>query len=87
MAKKFKGCRASFKYFSKAEPLNHGTCRKDRVGGTVSGRKLNVLLGKDPDDTNFMDPNNQHHICRHIVGYCAKHILPNDPRLWKANPP
>ena len=52
----------------------------------MSGRKLNVLLGKDPDDTNFMDPGNQHYVCKRIVE-SAKKILPSDPRLRKAIPP
>ena len=85
MPKKFNCCGARFKEFSKAEPLNHGSCRRDRVGGLVSGRKLNVLLGKDPDDTNFMDPDNQHYVCKRIME-SAKKILPADPRLKKPPP-
>ena len=87
MAKRFKGCCASFKNFSKADPLSHVACRRDRAGGLVSGRKLNVVLGKDPDDTKGMDPNTQHYVCSYMQSYCAKHILPNDPRLRKAKPP
>ena len=52
----------------------------------MSGRKLNVLLGKDPDDTNFMDPDNQHYVCNPILE-SARKIQPNDPRLRKAKPP
>ena len=52
----------------------------------MSGRKLNVILRKDPDDSNFMDPSNQHYVCRPILD-AAKKIQPNDPRLRKAKPP
>ena len=56
-------------------------------GGLVSGRKFNVVLGKDPDDTKYMDPNTDQYVCRYMVDYCAKHVLTNDPRMWKAKPP
>ena len=83
MAKNYQVCCDQFRQLKD----NHKARRRDRPGGEVSGRKLNVLLGKDPDDINFMDPNNQHYVCRYMVDYCAKNIVPNDPRLRKAKPP
>ena len=53
-------------------------------GGDVSGRKLNVLLGQDPDDTNFMDPNNHHFF--YSVKKRADEIQPGDSRLRKPKP-
>ena len=87
MSKRFKGCCAPFKIFSKGDPLCHVICKRDRAGGLVSGRKLNVVLGKDPDDTKCMDPNTHHYVCRYMVDYCAKNVGPNDPRMRKAKPP
>ena len=50
------------------------------TGGDVSGRKLNVLLGQDPDAHNFMDPNNQYFVCYWIKKRANK-IQSSDPRL------
>ena len=87
MPKKHQGCCNKFRLFSKGAPLNHTACRKDRPGGEVSGSKLNVLLGQDPDDSNFMDPDNQHFVCARIMSK-ASEIKPSDPRLRrKAKPP
>ena len=52
----------------------------------MSGRQLNVLLGQDPDDTNFMDPDNQHFFC-YTIKNKADEIHGGDARLRKAKPP
>ena len=62
--------------------LSHKTCVGDRAGGEVSGRKLNILLGQDPDDNLFMDPCNQHYVCAYVKKL-AQQILPSDVRLYK----
>ena len=51
----------------------------------MSGRKLNVLLGQDPDDTNFMDPDNQHFVC-YPIKKKADEIKGGDSRLKKKVP-
>ena len=81
MPKKYQACCAQFKQFA----VYHKTCRRDRAGGEVSGRKLNVLLGKDPDDTNFMDPDNQHYVC-YAIKHKADAIKGGDSRLKKKVP-
>ena len=53
--------------------------------GTMSGRKLNVLLGYDPGDNNFMDPNNQYFVC-YLIKKKAGEIKSSDSRLRKAKP-
>ena len=79
-----KFCCATFKSFS-GRLIDHKKCRKDKNGGEVSGRKLNVLLGKDPDDTNFMDPDNQHYVC-YAIKHKADAIKGGDSRLKKKVP-
>ena len=51
----------------------------------MSGRKLNVLLGQDPDNTNFMDPDNQHFVC-YTIKNKADAIQGDDSRLKMAKP-
>ena len=51
----------------------------------MNGRKLNMLLGQDPDDHNFMDPNHQYVVC-YWIQKKADEIKPRDSRLWKLTP-
>ena len=77
-------CCATFKWLS-GRHIDHKRCRKDKNGGEVGGRKLNVLLGQDPDDTNFMDPEFQYFVC-YAIKHKADQIKGGDSRLKKAKP-
>ena len=62
--------------------LSHKKCVGGSVVGEVSGRKLNILLGQDPDDNLFMNPCNQHYVCAYMKKLAQK-ITPGDVRLRK----
>ena len=82
MAPYQKSCCADFRTHS-GPLMGHRKCMKGRhSGGEVSGRKLNVLLGQDPDNKKFMDPDKQHFVC-YWIKKKADAIKGGDGRLKK----